>query len=112
MRRDSNDRDAVGWWRQRADAQSRLNTVENRHLHVHKDDVISTVADGVDRLLAVLDDIDLMPGRAQDHRGQLLIDLVVLGDKDMQQSRSGWHYAQDTRGRGGGAEQPYKGIEQ
>jgi hypothetical protein len=28
--------------------------------------------------------------RAQDHRGQLLIDLVVLGDEDVQRPRRGW----------------------
>ena len=76
--------------REGADTHSCLDTVENGHLHIHQHDVISAVAHRIDRLLAVLDGVHLVSDRAQDHRGQLLIDLVVLGDEDVQRPRRGW----------------------
>ena len=69
-----------------ANALCRLDSVENRHLHVHQHDIVIGAAHGLDRQLAILDDIDLVVGLAKQHRDQLLVDLVVFGEKDSQQT--------------------------
>ena len=99
MCRDRNDSDAVDRRREGADALRRLHSVEKRHLHVHQHDVIGAGAYGFDRLLAVLDNIHLMPDVAQHHRRQLLIDLVVLGDEHVQRSRRSLLDPEDYRCR-------------
>jgi hypothetical protein len=113
----SDDRYCVLRRRQSANALGRLDAVENRHLHIHQDDVVVADAHGLDGQLTIVRDVDLVVGLAQHHRDQLLVDLVVLGEQNPQRPHD------DLREqRGGGSrfgacrahktEQLRKGIEQ
>ncbi len=113
----SDDRYCILGRRQSANALGRLHAVENRHLHVHQDDVVVADAHGLDRQLAIVGDIDLVVGFAQHHRDELLVDLVVLGEQDSQRSSDDFRERRGYGCRCGArrahkTEQLRKGIEQ
>jgi len=62
----------------RTDPLHRLDAVENKHLHIHRHDVELGGFYGLDRLHAVLGDLDIVTGLLQQYRCQLLVDLVVV----------------------------------
>lgn len=78
------DRNDAFRWRQRPYPFSRFDAVEDRHLHVHQDNVVIAVQDRRDRLLSILGDIDIMAGLMKQHDREPLVDLVIFGQQDAQ----------------------------
>ncbi len=72
-----------------ADGRRRLETVHVRHLHVHEHQVEGIVLQGRDGLGAVADHHDRMPLTAEQSQGQLLVERIVLRQKDVQDARRG-----------------------
>ena len=115
VRRKSRDTPSTGR-RQSAKEPCRLHSVEDRHLHIHQDDIVIAVAYGFDCELAIFDNVDLMIGLAQQHRYELLVDFVVLRKQDSQRPpRRFRQRRRRDRFRSSGAnktEELRKGVEQ
>ena len=67
-----------------ADTAGRLEAVELGHLDVHQDDVVVGRSEGVDSLQAVARDLGRVAHVSQQPQCELLVDRVVLGEKDPQ----------------------------
>ncbi len=64
-----------------ADRRGCLPAVQHRHLTVHQYEVVVLRRSCLHRDLAVGDDVDLVPGARQHGERDLLVDEVVLGEK-------------------------------
>ena len=67
-----------------ADGRRRLQTAHLRHRHIHQDHPRAELAESVERLAAVADDLKMVAGLAKDLREHQLVHLVVLGDEDVE----------------------------
>ncbi|MEJ0042181.1 MAG: hypothetical protein WDM81_08155 [Rhizomicrobium sp.] len=76
----------------------RFDAVEFRHLDVHEDDVEVAGTQRIIRLMAIVGNDDIVTGFGQNMDSELLVDLVVLGEKNAQ-GRAGHH----RRSRASGA---------
>jgi len=65
-----------------ADGRGRFQSVENRHLDVHQNQVERLAAHGVDRIAAVLGQRRSHSVALEQLDGQPLVDAVVLGHED------------------------------
>ena len=78
------DRQAFVPWH-RADPPRRLQPVHDRHLQVHEDEVVRRLLNLVHRALAILSDVSLDAGPAEQFERHFLVDRIVF---DQQNTRA------------------------
>ena len=78
------------WLTQAGEAEElgRFDPAHDRHVHVHDDQVEVARGQGIERLLAVLDQHRTVTGALQDLGDDPAVDLVVVGDQEVQRLRA------------------------